>query len=87
MKHDRIREVRRIDSRKMGFAWRIFASGGLLGWFGWFYSRRLGRFRAYATNQRDLVLITETDGTKIVISPHSEDEFLEAVRRNPGQHA
>jgi hypothetical protein len=84
MKHDRIREVRRIDSRKMGFAWRIFASGGF---FGWFSSRRLGRFRAYAMNQRDLVLITETDGTKIVISPHSEDEFLEAVRRNPGQPA
>ncbi len=82
-----IRELRRIDSGEIGVAWRIFGSGGFFGWFGWFYSQSLGRFLAYAANQRDLVLITKTDGTKIVISPYPPDAFLEAVRRKREQTA
>lgn len=80
--YQRIREVRRTDSREIGFAWRVFGSAGFLGWFGLFRSRRLGEFRACATNQQDLVLITKTNGAKIVISPHLPDIFLEAVRKN-----
>jgi len=80
--YQRIREVRRTDSREIGFAWRVFGSAGFLGWFGLFRSRRLGEFRACATNQRDLVLITKTNGARIVISPHLPDAFLEAVQRN-----
>jgi len=80
--YDRIREVRRTDSREIGFAWRVFGSGGFLGWFGAFRSRRLGEFRAYATNRRDLVLITKTNGAKIVISPHPPDAFLDAVQKH-----
>jgi len=72
-------EVRRIESREIGCAVRLFASGGFLGWFGLFYSRKLGRFWAYAGNQKDLVLLTQTDGTKIVISPYPPEAFLEAV--------
>jgi hypothetical protein len=78
--HERIREVRRMDRREIGFAWRVFGSGGFLGWFGVFCSRQLGEFRAYATNRHDLVLITTTSGARIVISPDSPDAFLEAVR-------
>jgi hypothetical protein len=77
-----IREVRRVDSREIGFAWRVFGSGGFLGWFGLFRSRRFGEFQAWATNHRDLVLVTRTNGAKMVISPHRPDAFLEAVRRN-----
>jgi len=80
IRYERIREIRRISPDDVGFAWRTFGSGGFLGWFGRFYSRRLGAFRAHATNMADLVLVTEVDGTKIVISPHPPDEFLEAVR-------
>lgn len=61
--------------------------GGLLGWFGWFYSRPLGGFLAYATNQRDLILAMRTDGRKIVISPDPADEFVEAMRRHREQPA
>ena len=80
--YEGIREVRRTHRKEIGFAWRVFGSAGFLGWFGLFRSRRLGQFRACATNQRDLVLITRTNGAKIVISPHLPDAFLEAVRRN-----
>ncbi len=75
-------EVRRTDRKEIGFAWRVFGSAGFLGWFGLFRSRTLGEFRACATNQRDLVLITETNGIKLVISPHQPEAFVQAVRRN-----
>jgi len=79
-------EIQRIDSAEIGFAWRTFGSGGFLGWFGWFYSRRVGAFLAYATNRRDLLLVTMNDATKIVISPYPADAFLLAAqssRRRP----
>ncbi|MBM4024608.1 MAG: hypothetical protein FJ280_04275 [Planctomycetes bacterium] len=85
--HRRIREVRPTDSGEIGFAWRVFGSGGFLGWFGRFRSRGLGEFRAYATNRQDLVLITKTNGRKIVISPHPLDAFLTAVQRHREQTA
>lgn len=80
--YEGIREVRRTHRQEIGFAWRVFGSAGFLGWFGLFRSRRLGEFHACATNQRDLVLITKTNGAKMVISPHRPDAFLEAVRKN-----
>ena len=85
--YEDIQELRPIDSREIGFAWRTFGSGGFLGWFGWFHSRPLGGFLAYATNQRDMILVTKTDGTRIVISPHPPDAFLEAARKNREQAA
>jgi len=85
--YERIREVRRVQRREIGFVWRVFGSGGFLGWFGLFRSRRLGEFHAYATNQRDLVLITQTNGGKIMISPHPVDGFLKAVQGSLGRPA
>ncbi|MCU0916816.1 MAG: PH domain-containing protein [Planctomycetes bacterium] len=74
-----IREIRRIDSPEIGFVWRVFGSGGFFGWFGWFRSRSLGRFTAYATNRRDLILITKTDGSKLILSPYPRDAFLKSA--------
>jgi hypothetical protein len=78
---EQIREVRRIEPAEIGVVWRTFGSGGFFGSFGRFYSRPLGGFLAYATNQRDMILITKADGTKIVISPYPREAFLEATRR------
>ncbi len=82
IRYEGIREIRRTHRKEIGFAWRIFGSAGFLGWFGLFRSRSLGEFRACATNQRDLVLITRTNGAKMVISPDRPEAFLEAVRKN-----
>jgi len=80
-----IREIRRIESREIGSALRLFGCGGFFGWFGLFYSRQIGRFWAYMGNQTDLVLITQADGTKVVISPYPPDAFLEAIRQTEPQ--
>jgi hypothetical protein len=82
LRFEQIRETQRIDSAEIGFAWRAFGSGGFLGWFGWFYSRDIGAFLAYATNRRDLVLVTRNDATKVVISPYPPDAFLLAAQSN-----
>jgi hypothetical protein len=80
LRFEQIRAIQRIDSAEIGFAWRAFGSGGFLGWFGWFYSRRVGAFLAYATNRRDLVLVTMNDGAKVIISPYPADAFLLAAQ-------
>jgi hypothetical protein len=75
-----IREIRRMEPRDARFVWRLCGSGGFLGFFGLFYSRALGDFWAYAGNREDLVLLMQTDGTKIVISPYPPDAFVETVQ-------
>jgi hypothetical protein len=62
---------------------RTGASGGFLGFYGRFWSRRLCSFRMYATNATDLVLVTKRDGSKMVLSPRDADQFIEAVGSFP----
>jgi len=77
---DEIQEVQRLEGVKIGFTLRLFGCGGFLGWFGLFYSRGLGEFWAYAGNQKDLVLLTRTDGRKIVLSPSPPEAFIAAAQ-------
>ena len=63
---------------------RLGGSGGFFGWFGRFWSRRLGHHRMYATNGRDLVYIERVDGTKVVLSPFPADAFVAAVEEAKG---
>jgi len=73
---ERIRGIRRVEPGEVRRTWRLCGCGGFLGWFGLFYSRKLGRFWAYAGNQKDLVLLTQTDGTKIVITTLQKFPFV-----------
>jgi len=84
---ERICRIERLDSRDMGFVWRVFGVGGFLGWFGLFYSRSLGEFRAYATNRRDLILITEADGRKTIVSPFPPETFAQLLQEPPQNSA
>ena len=75
-----IAEVRRIRRRDVGLVLRTFGSGGFFGFFGRFYSRPPGRFKIYATNGKDLVLVELADGAKFLLSPHSAEAFVEILR-------
>ncbi len=82
-----VREIRPVEAREVRFIWRLCGCGGFLGWFGLFYSRALGQFWAYAGSLEDLVLLTQTNGRKIVVSPHPRESFLEAVwETEAGRH-
>lgn len=81
IRHEEIAAIQRIEAVQIGLGIRVFGSGGFFGFFGSFYSRRLGRFRGCITNRRDLVLIELQDGTKLVLSPYPADAFVECAQR------
>ena len=59
---------------------RLFGNGGLFGISGWFWNRRLGRFRAYATDPDRVVLLAYRDGRKVVVTPGDVQHFIVRVR-------
>jgi len=60
---------------------RLWASGGLFGYFGLFKLSGLGRVWVYATNKNKLVLI-KTKDKKYIISPKDPNGFLSKLRFN-----
>ena len=61
---------------------RVFGNGGLFSFSGWFYSRRLGRYRLFATNlSRSVVLVLPA--RVVVITPAEPEKFIEHVRQSP----
>jgi hypothetical protein len=59
---------------------RLFANGGLFAISGWFWNRRIGRFRAYATDPERAVLLRYRDGRKVMVTPHDVQHFIVRVR-------
>ena len=59
---------------------RLFGNGGLFGISGWFWNRRIGRFRAYTTDPDRVVLLRYSDGRKVVVTPHDVQHFIVRVR-------
>jgi Bacterial PH domain len=59
---------------------RLFGNGGLFAISGWFWTRRIGRFRAYATDPGRVVLLRYRDGKRVVVTPHDVQHFIVRVR-------
>ena len=57
---------------------RVFAVGGVFGYNGIFRNNTLGRYRAFVTNRRKLVLLRFFDKT-VVISPSDQLQFLRQI--------
>jgi len=60
-------------------SWRLFGNGGLFALCGWFWNRKLGRYRAWVTDDDRLVLIQCVD-RKLVVSPGQPDKFVRVLR-------
>jgi hypothetical protein len=63
---------------------RLFGNGGLFAISGWFWNRRIGRFRAYATDPGRAVVLRYRDGTKVVVTPDDVQHFIVRVRSLAG---
>ena len=62
-------KIQRVDKRILKGAIRTFASGGLFGYQGYFYSNKLGHFKMIAVNLKQLYLLeNKTTGEKIIIN-------------------
>lgn len=63
-------------------AWmvKVFGSGGLFGYWGWYRTSGVGTAKWYATRRENLVVI-ETMGKKYVISPDDPEGLVAALDR------
>lgn len=59
---------------------RVFGNGGLFSFSGWFWNKRLGRYRLFATDWRNSVVLKLSDRV-VVVSPASPQAFVEHLRR------
>ena len=59
-------------------AWKTAGNDGLFAMHGWFYSKRLGSFRAFVTNPAFAVIL-EFGTKRVVISPEDPAAFVAAV--------
>ena len=57
---------------------RLMGNGGLFVFAGWFWSRTLGRYRAFVTDPARSVVLRFQDRT-VVVSPDSPDEFARTL--------
>lgn len=71
--------VELIPKEHIQGSWRLFGNGGLFAACGWFWNRKLGRYRAWVTDDERLVLIQCSD-RKLVVSPGQPDEFVRELR-------
>ena len=77
---DRLRFVREATAADFWGCVRLWGSGGLFGYYGWFWSKALGRSRWYVTERRKAVVVTDGDQV-ILVSPEDHDGFVAAIRR------
>ncbi len=74
-----VRELRRATAEDLSGGVRLWASGGLFGYFGLFRTAKLGACRWYVTNRRNIVILSTDAGTTL-FSPDDVEGFLDAVR-------
>lgn len=74
-----------VDPTAMKGAWRSAGNGGLLVFCGWFRSRKLGKFRAFVTDQSRCVVMEFKD-RKLVVSPDDPAGFVKALELSPNHN-
>jgi hypothetical protein len=67
------------DVDAMGGSVRVFGNGGLFSITGRYWNRRLGWYRAFATDRSRAVVLRYADRT-IVITPHDPQHFIMRAR-------
>ena len=74
-----VREARAATAADLRGCMRLWASGGLFGYYGLFRTAKLGKCPWYVTNRRNAVVVV-TGAKTAVFSPDNVDGFLEAIR-------
>ncbi len=60
--------VRRLNDKEMKRTFRVFGTGGMGGYQGYFNNAALGSFKMYAVSTKNLCLITDVQQKKYVIN-------------------
>lgn len=75
----KVREYHYMANPLSSFTMRLWGNGGLFAITGLFWNRLYGRFHAYITNPKKLVMVELQDGKKVVISPINAEEWNKSV--------
>ena len=59
----------------MKWSLKVWGNGGLFSFTGWYWSKRLGRFRAYVTNP-NLTVVLRWEKRTAVVSPDDPEAFV-----------
>jgi hypothetical protein len=74
-----VQEVRVTTSDDMRGCIRLWGSGGLFGYYGWFRTSKLGRSIWYVTNRKKMIVV-RTGAKTALFSPDEVDGFLASLR-------
>ena len=74
-----VTELRRVDDAEMKGALRLMGASGFYAHYGWFWTKKLGKFRLYSCRFKDLVLV-RSEKDVYVLGPDSPEEFLADLR-------
>ena len=72
------------DVAAMSRSFRIVGNSGFFAVTGWFWNRKLGRYRAYVTDPKRAVVL-RFDDRVVVVSPDRPAEFVAAVSETRGR--
>ena len=75
-----IRTIRIVTEDEMGFPFRTFGDGGIFGYIGLYYNKKLGSMMWYCTKRENYVLIEKTNGKKIIITPDDPGALLNELK-------
>lgn len=69
-----------FDPKAMKKSLRLFGNGGLFSICGWFSSRSLGKYRAYATDPAKSVVLRFINRV-VVVTPHDPERFVADIHQ------
>ncbi len=72
-----------VDSGAMRRSIRLAGDGGLFAIVGWYWNRKLRKYRAFATDPKRSVVLKFADRT-VVVTPDNPERFVEAIRERSG---
>lgn len=78
-KHE-IKSIKKISLASLEGSFRIFGSGGFLGYLGKFENSVIGKYDMYITERKRMILI-ETISMKYVVNCDREEEFMSLLKR------
>lgn len=67
------------DNEAMSHSLRLFGNGGLLSFSGYFWNRKVGRYRAFATDPSRAVILRYPK-KRIIITPDDPQRFIVRLR-------
>ena len=71
-----INYIQIIKKENLNWSVRTFGVGGLFGYFGFFWNKKLGNMIWYASKRDTAIMINTKDGKTIIITPDEVEKFI-----------